>query len=59
MAVKYCDHCDRVVTAKRKIGVGTLILSIITGGLWLLIIPFYSKRCPICLGTSLSNKKAQ
>ena len=56
MATKYCVNCDRVVEAKRQIGVGTLILAIITAGFWLLAIPFYSKRCPMCKGTSFGTR---
>ena len=48
MAVKMCMHCDKKVEAKRHIGIGTIILLVLTGGLWLLVIPFYKKRCPIC-----------
>lgn len=56
MATKYCVNCDRVVEAKRQIGIGTFILAIITGGFWLLAIPFYSKRCPMCKGTSFGTR---
>ncbi len=56
MATKYCVNCDRVVEAKRQIGVGTFLLVIITSGLWLLVIPFYSKRCPMCKGTSFGTR---
>jgi hypothetical protein len=53
MATRYCNLCKRKVVPKRVIGVGTLILAVLTGGLWLLLILFYSKRCPICKSTSL------
>jgi hypothetical protein len=56
MGIRYCDSCERTITAKRKIGVGTLVMAFFTGGLWLLLIPLYPKRCPICLGTRLSFK---
>jgi hypothetical protein len=52
MGVRFCKLCSRDVVPKRKIGVGTLILVLFTGFIWLLTIPFYSKRCPICNGTS-------
>jgi hypothetical protein len=48
MAQKYCKLCKRNVEAKRQIGVGTLILILLTGGFWILLIPFYSQRCSIC-----------
>ncbi|HUG00733.1 MAG TPA: hypothetical protein VML95_02595 [Longimicrobiales bacterium] len=40
--------------ARRQIGVGTICLAVITGGLWLLAIPFYQKRCSICRSTAVS-----
>jgi hypothetical protein len=48
MTIKHCVLCDRKVSAQRQIGVGTLILVILTAGLWLIAIPFYEERCPIC-----------
>lgn len=33
---------------RRKIGVGTLIMVLLTGGLWLVMIFLYQKRCAIC-----------
>ena len=53
MAIKYCALCERKVDSKRKIGVGTLILILITAGFWILAMPFYRQRCPICSGTAL------
>lgn len=52
--MKWCDLCRRNVEPKRKIGVGTLIAILFTGFIWLLLIPFYKKRCPVCGGTHLS-----
>jgi len=51
---RICTACQREVAWKRQIGVGTLILAMMTFGLWLLVIPLYPKRCPICRGTALS-----
>ena len=48
MSIKHCVLCDRSVEPKRQIGVGTFLLAVITGGFWLLLIPFYTKKCPIC-----------
>lgn len=56
MAIKYCSNCKQNVDARRKIGIGTFILCLITGFFWILIIPFYSKRCPICNGANLTSK---
>ncbi len=44
----YCEDCRRKVEARRRIGVGTLILALLTGFVWVVAIPFYSKRCPVC-----------
>jgi hypothetical protein len=43
------------VEAKRQIGAGTIILAVISGGVWLLAIPFYRKRCSICKSTAVST----
>ena len=55
MASKYCYNCGQVVEAKRRVGVGTLILALLTCGFSLLLIPFYSKRCYRCNGTNLGR----
>jgi len=55
MAQQYCISCKRNVDTRRKIGIGTFIMVIITGFFWLLAIPFYSKRCPICEGTNFKS----
>jgi len=47
----YCENCKQVVQEHRIIGVGTLIAAIVTGGLWLIAIMMYNKRCPICHDT--------
>lgn len=56
MSSKYCANCKQVVNARRHIGVGTFILVIVTGGLWLLAILLYSKRCPLCRDTAFVSK---
>jgi hypothetical protein len=50
----YCALCNRPVEAKRQIGAGTVILAVITGGLALLAVPFYPRRCSICKSTAVS-----
>jgi ribosomal protein L37E len=55
MSLRYCQLCQRPVEAKRHIGVGTLILVLFTCFLWIIAIPFYSKRCPICKSLELSK----
>ena len=51
----YCNLCKRPVEAKRNIGVGSLLLVLITGGIWLIAILFYSKRCTICKSDALGS----
>lgn len=55
MATMYCALCRRPVEAKRQLGAGTLILAVVTGGAWLITIPFYSKRCSICRTKAVST----
>ena len=55
MATMYCALCRRPVEAKRHLGAGTVILAVITGGAWLVTIPFYSKRCAICKTKAVST----
>jgi hypothetical protein len=57
MAAKQCNLCERPVMPKRNIGIGTFILVFCTGGFWLLAIPFYRKRCPICKGSAFTSVK--
>lgn len=59
MTIKYCTLCHRNVTPKRKIGVGTFAGIIFTGFIWILFIPFYKKRCPICYGDTLVNQQVE
>lgn len=46
-----CMMCRRDVQTRRKIGAGSVILVLVTAGLWILAIPFYRQRCPICSGS--------
>ena len=57
MTIKFCALCERNIDPKRKIGVGSLILIIITAGFWILALPFYNKRCPICNGSGSTLHK--
>ena len=44
----FCTSCDRTMGFKRALGWGTYFAIVLTGGLWLLSIPFYPKRCVVC-----------
>lgn len=57
MTIKYCELCQRNVEAKRKFGIGTLIAVLVTMGFWILVLPLYMKRCPICSGASFSRRR--
>jgi hypothetical protein len=54
MPTMYCALCGRPVEARRQIGVGTVVLAVVTAGLSLLAIPFYAKRCSICRSSAVS-----
>jgi hypothetical protein len=60
MQVAFCANCNKHTGHKRRIGVGTLLVVLITFGWSLLLIPFYSKRCVVCgLTTSEANRVAR
>lgn len=48
MNFRYCCRCEKETAHKRALGVGTIIMVIITLGLWLLVLPFYPTRCIHC-----------
>ena len=54
MATMYCALCGRPVEASRQIGVGTVIMAVLTAGISLLVVPFYPKRCSICRSAAVS-----
>ncbi len=54
MKTKLCPNCQQVTGHKRDIGIGTLIMVLFTGGLWLLAIPLYQVRCIRC-GNAIGN----
>jgi len=56
MKVAYCPNCGQETGFQRKLGFGTFFAVILTGGLWLLALPFYPKRCNIC-GNNSSQAK--
>jgi hypothetical protein len=48
MKIQYCKNCKQVTIHKKYIHLGTLILVLITGGLYLPCILCYQCRCWIC-----------
>jgi len=57
VAQKYCKLCERNVEAGGQIGIGSLLLVLLTAGFWILLIPFYESRCNICKSTELIKPK--
>jgi hypothetical protein len=53
----YCVLCKRNVTSKRHFTFGTFIAVLVTGGLWIFILPFYRKGCQFCGNNRLTNPK--
>jgi len=48
MEMMHCKLCDKMTMHKRDFGIGSIVIAILTGGLWLLAWPFYPKRCVVC-----------
>jgi hypothetical protein len=48
MPTMICPTCGNTTWFRRQFGIGTLILILVTAGFWILALPFYRKRCPIC-----------
>lgn len=48
MRVTHCYVCNRPSGFARRLGWGTFFMVILTAGFWLLVIPFYPKRCTTC-----------
>jgi len=48
MIFKHCPNCKTDRGFKRNLGWGTFFAAVLTLGFWILIIPFYPKRCISC-----------
>jgi hypothetical protein len=59
--MKYCLNCEKNVIPKRRFGGFDLFLTLITGGLYLIIFFVKSKICPSCNGHNFTsvNKGAE
>ena len=52
----YCFDCKRPAMVKRRIGLVSVLATILTLGLWyVLVVPFYKKRCFICGGDNVGQ----
>jgi ribosomal protein S14 len=61
MQINLCPNCGKLTGFKRSLGIGTIIMVLITSGIWLLLIPFYPVRCINCgltRGTARNMKNA-
>ena len=54
-----CPNCGKLTGFKRNLGFGTFLMVVITGGLWLLAIPFYPPRCITCGLTRSAAKRSK
>lgn len=54
----YCHVCERKVTLRRRFGVGTWLMVLVSWGTWLLVLPLYRKRCVFCRGLNVERKVA-
>ena len=52
-----CVNCRRPMGFKRNLGWGTFFAVVITGGVWILAIPLYPKRCIGC-GLTVGQNRA-
>jgi hypothetical protein len=48
MQLAYCPNCGKNTEHKRALGAGTIVRTLLTGGLSLLAVPVYGKGCIIC-----------
>ncbi len=48
MQMAYCPNCGKITGHKRALGFGTFFAFILTGGLWIIVLIFYPKRCIVC-----------
>jgi len=48
MEISFCQNCGKNTGHKRALGAGTILGAVVTGGVSLLGVPFYGKRCVIC-----------
>ena len=58
MQIAYCPNCGKNTEHKRALGAGTILRTLLTGGLSLLAVPVYGKGCIIC-GLTIAEAVAQ
>ena len=52
----YCYTCKQQRVFRRHVGLISLMLMLMTGGLWIFIILFYTKKCSGC-GCTIGNNR--
>ena len=55
----HCSSCGRVTGHRKALGWGTFFAVLLTGGFWLLALPFYPNRCIICGELAQSQEKSR
>jgi len=53
--MRWCNYCEKVVQPKRSFGGLDLLLTLITGGVYLIFYFMKPKRCPSCNGHNFSS----
>lgn len=53
MEMLSCSNCSQPRGFKRRFGLGTLVMILLTLGLWILVMPLYPARCITCGQTRL------
>jgi len=59
MVTAYCVSCGRVTGFKRHTTILTLVMVACTFLCWLVIIPFYPKRCKVCGSRKQSGQRSR
>jgi hypothetical protein len=58
LQIAYCPTCGMNTGHKRALGAGTILRTLLTGGLSLIAVPVYGKRCIIC-GLTVEQARPQ
>jgi RNA polymerase subunit RPABC4/transcription elongation factor Spt4 len=53
---KYCNNCKQNVKPKRKFGIGTALITVLTCGIYLFFYFTKPKRCPMCNDRNFSKE---
>ena len=56
MYFQTCSRCGKETAHQRALGAGTILMVLVTCGLWLLAIPFYPSRCIHCGQAAMASE---